>query len=207
MIPRALQNRVSRLEAVVAPALQEKLRQRVRKVVFPPFYAQKHAAEVVALVLYGDVDIHEELELAWNRAEKKLRVLFGAEIADTERCLREAKTEYLNARSFYHMTILDSLPGEDDKIKLSRALAPAPAWLLKFTGVERDALVLGFEMPDLSGAPELGRKARAQRDRWPSLPMGTIDAGGPCNDPDPKWTVETLIARCLRMKSPPDFRG
>jgi hypothetical protein len=196
MIPRASQNRLLPLEARVEAAAQEKLRQMARKVAFPPFYSQKHAAEVVALMLYGDVDIHEALELAWDRTEKKLRVLYGAEI---ERHVGKPKAEYLNARSFYHIYILDSLPGENDRIKLSRAFASAPAWLLKFTGVERDALLLGFEMPDLSGAPELGRKARAQRDRWPWLPRGTIDAGGPCDDPDPKWTVETLKARCLRL--------
>jgi hypothetical protein len=187
------------LEARVEAAAQEELRQIARRVGFPPFYALQHAGSVVALVLYGNVDIHEKLELAWDRAEKKLRVMYGAEI---ERHLRESKAEHLNPREFYHIHILEALPGEVDTIQLSRAFASAPPWLLKFTGVVRDALVIGFEMPDLSGAPELGRKARAQRDRWPRLPTGTIDAGGPCDDPDPKWTVETLIARCLRMKPP-----
>ena len=92
MIPRALQNRLLQLEARVEAAAQEELRQIARRVGFPPFYALQHAGSVVALVLYGNVDIHEKLELAWDRAEKKLRVMYGAEI---ERHLRESKAEHL----------------------------------------------------------------------------------------------------------------
>ena len=83
--------------------------------------------------------------------------------------------------------MFNSLPGANDNLKFERIFSKAPVWLLKFTGVEWDAKLLGFKLPKLIGAPDLGSEARLERNQWPILPKGTIDAGGPCSDPDEPW--------------------
>ena len=89
--------------------------------------------------------------------------------------------------------------GANDNLKFERIFSKAPVWLLKFTGVEWDAKLLGFKLRKLVGAPELGSEARRDRNRWPFLPEGTIDAGGPCSDADEPW--ERIIERAVRRIS------
>ncbi len=64
-----------------------------------------------------------------------------------------------------------------------------PAWILKFTGVHWDALILGIQIPNLLSAPPLGRDARQDRNRWPATPRFTIDAGGPCSEPEESASI------------------
>ncbi len=47
-----------------------------------------------------------------------------------------------------------------------------------------------------TSAPELGREARVDRDRWPSLPADTIDAGGPADQPEEPFA--TIVERLRR---------
>ena len=89
--------------------------------------------------------------------------------------------------------------GADDNLKFERIFSKAPVWLLKFTGIEWDAKLLGFKLRKLVGAPALGSEARLDRNQWPFLPEGTIDAGGPCSDPDEPW--ERIIERRCRELS------
>lgn len=195
MLPRSVHKRVRRLEAWVKHTAEEKSRREAKNRNTLLSRARNHAAEVVALILYGEVDIHEPLEHAYWRSIEELGPIVGAE---TEQKLREsgADDSRLRLSDIYRpWVLLNTLPGEDDRDKLSPIFCSGPAWLLKFTSVERDAALLGFELPDLSSAPELGRDARADRDRWPMLPRGTIDAGGPCDDPDPYLTSEELLMR------------
>jgi hypothetical protein len=192
MIPRTLQRRLSRVEALVEDAVEKKRRREADKSKRPWAYALIHATEVAALVLHGDVDINEPLSQAHRRAENKVRDLVGH---DVERYLREAKQGRFDPLALYPQFWLHTLPGEDEKSKFASVFASAPVWLLKYTSVQRDAALLGFELPDLSAAPALGRKARAQRDRWPFLPDGTIYDGGPCDDPDPHLSTEELLTR------------
>ena len=87
-----------------------------------------------------------------------------------------------------------NLPGGgNDNSKFERIFSEAPAWLLKFTAIEWDAKLLGFKLRELVGAPELGRQARLDRNYWPGLPSETIDAGGPCSEPDEPW--EKIVER------------
>jgi hypothetical protein len=158
---------------------------------------------VVALVLYGEVNPHERLRWAKLRAIGKLRVLVGAE---AERRVRDlAESQHMNVQFLaeyeYPKIMLESLPGKDDQSKFAHVFASAPIWLLKFTAVERDALLLGFDLPDLSGAPQLGRDARHDRDSWPLLPLKTIDAGGPCDDPDPPLTLEEILTHIRSLEN------
>ena len=94
------------------------------------------------------------------------------------------------------LLMFNALHGANDNLKFERIFSKAPVWLLKFTGVEWDAKLLGFKLRKLVGAPELGSEARLDRNRWPFLPEGTIDAGGPCSEPDEPW--ERIIERRCR---------
>ncbi len=93
-----------------------------------------------------------------------------------------------------------ALPGANDNLKFEQIFSNAPVWFLKFTGIEWDAKLLGFKLRELVGAPELGREARLDRNKWPGLPQETIDAGGPCSEVDEPW--EKIIARRCREISP-----
>ena len=99
----------------------------------------------------------------------------------------------LTALLLYAPVMFNNLRGGNDNLKFERIFSEAPAWLLKFTAVEWDAKLLGFKLRKLVGTPELGREARLDRNSWPSLPQGTIDAGGPCSEPDEPW--EKIVER------------
>ena len=108
-------------------------------------------------------------------------------------------------RACYPWLMFNALPGADDNLKFERIFSKAPVWLLNFTGIEWDAKLLGFKLPKLVGAPALGEEARRDRNRWPFLPKGTIDRGGPCSEPDEPW--EKIIERRCRELSYPRHRG
>jgi hypothetical protein len=153
-----------------------------------------HAVDVAAVVLYGEPKIEEPLGIAWSRVEEKLTKKFGA--AADEWWLREGEEELhpnLRVLFVYVPFMFDKLPGGNYNLKFERIFSEAPAWLLKFTAVEWDAKLLGFKLRKLVGTPELGRDARLDRNNWPSLPKGTIDAGGPCSEPDEPW--EKIVER------------
>jgi hypothetical protein len=54
----------------------------------------------------------------------------------------------------------------------------APIWLLQFTKIRLDALILEFQLPDLPTEPMWGIEGLKDAKRWPLLPLGTIGAGG-----------------------------
>ncbi len=96
-------------------------------------------------------------------------------------------------RSMMYPTVLFQTSSE---IHVEHILRKAPHWLLKFTGAHWDAAILGITLPKLTSAPTLGVEARLDRDRWPSLPLNTIDAGGPADQPEEP--VATTIERLRR---------
>ena len=91
------------------------------------------------------------------------------------------------------LLMFKTLHGANDNLKFERIFSKAPVWLLHFTGIEWDAKLLGFKLRKLVGAPALGSEARRDRNGWPWLPKGTIDAGGPCSEADEPW--EKIIER------------
>ena len=133
--------------------------------------------------------MEEPLRVAYSRMKEKLgEELFAA-----------AMDEWWSA------LMLDALRRADDNLKFERIFSKAPVWLLKFTGIEWDAKLLGFKLRKLVGAPALGWEARRDRNRWPFLPEGTIDAGGACSDPDEPW--ERIIERrCQSFRDGPRAR-
>lgn len=155
--------------------------------VLPDYCAKIHGASVAALVRYGEPKIDEPLTYAARRMSDKLAARFRTEVYKDETI-----PWHLYPALEIACFLKDDYDSEDGWID---SLRRAPGWLLRFAGVERDAEIYGFELPDLSRAPALGRLARQDRDRWPSLPTGTIDAGGPCDEPDLPIPTEDLLRR------------
>ena len=173
MIRRELKSQLIELEKRYAAVVHAK---RVKETA-PARWAHFHALQVAAVASYGEPKMEEPLRVADSRMREKLgEELFAA-----------AVDEWCSA------LMLDALSRADDNLKFERIFSKAPVWLLKFTGIEWDAKLLGFKLRKLVGAPALGWEARRDRNRWPFLPEGTIDAGGPCSDPDEPW--ERIIER------------
>jgi len=197
MIRRELKSQLIELEKRYAAAVAAKRDEENA----PARWAHFHAMGVAAVVLYGEPKMAEPLSEARSRMQEKLDEQFAA--AADEYWIRKngEKTHPDTRRFFCHVFMFEALPGADDNLKFERIFSKAPVWLLHFTGVEWDAKLLGFKLPKLVGAPALGQEARLDRNRWPQLPKGTIDAGGPCSEPDEPW--ERIIER--RCREP--FRG
>jgi hypothetical protein len=192
--PRGLSTRFSRLERRVKDALFEQRLWDGFIEFMPALYARSHSTAVVAVSRYGNPQIDEPLCHAYRRTMDELESLFKTEIAqwlEENNCSRYQLRA--GAVSPGIMILLNESEGKDARVAAD--LSSVPAWLLKFTGVKRDADILGYMLPDLSRAPKLGREARKDRDRWPLLPEGTIDAGGPCDEPDRQVTTEELLRR------------
>jgi hypothetical protein len=190
MIRRELKSQVNDLEKRIAAAVQAKR----DEVDAPVHFARIHAVRVAAVALYGEPKIDEPLRIAWSRVTEKVHKEFAA--AAEEWWIRErGEIPNLHIRaSLCSSLMFCNLPGGgNDNSKFERIFSEAPAWLLKFTAIEWDAKLLGFKLRELVGAPELGRQARLDRNYWPCLPSETIDAGGPCSEPDEPW--EKIVER------------
>lgn len=192
MIRRELKTRLIALERRYAAAVNAKRDEPYA----PARWAREHALRAASVLLYGEPKIEEPLRDALFRMELKLDKEFGAEANEY---YLGAKGENPNGlmRSYLCSSLMFSaLPGASDNCKFEQIFSKAPVWFLKFTGIEWDAKLLGFKLRKLVGGPALGSEARRDRNQWPFLPARTIDAGGPCSDPDEPW--ERIIERRLR---------
>ena len=191
MIRRGLKSQVNDLEKRIAAAVQAK-RDEIDALVH---FARIHAVRVAAVALYGEPKIEEPLRIAQSRMIEKLHKEFAA--AAEEYWIRNhGEKPNLIIRDYtccYLMFV--NLRGDNENSKFERIFSEAPAWLLKFTAIEWDANLLGFKLRELVGAPALGRQARLDRNCWPNLPSETIDAGGPCSEPDEPWE-KIVVRRC-----------
>jgi hypothetical protein len=196
MIRRELKGQLIELEKRYAAAVQAKRDEENA----PARSACFHAIEVAAIVLHGEPKIDEPLSVAYSRMQEKLDKEFAAAAEEYWiRKLGEKPHPTNPIRAFlYPMLMFDALRGADNNLKFERIFSKAPVWLLKFTGIEWDAKILGFKLRKLVGAPALGSEARRDRNRWPNLPEGTIDAGGPCSEADEPW--ERIIERRCRER-------
>jgi hypothetical protein len=192
MIRRELKSQLTELEKRYAAAVEAKRDEETA----PARWARFHAMEVAAVVLYGEPKIAEPLSAAHSRMQEKLDKQFAAAADECWLCQTGEKANPLIRGVLCQKLMFDALPGADDNLKFERIFSKAPVWLLHFTGVEWDAKLLGFKLRKLVGAPALGKEARLDRNRWPQLPEGTIDAGGPCSEPDEPW--ERIIERLCR---------
>ncbi len=192
VIRRELKIQVNDLQKRIAAAVDDKL----FEVYAPLNYANMHSRKVAAVALYGEPKIEEPLWNAARRAEQKLHDKFVAAAEELWSRQGEGVEMNLFVRAALCQTLMfDNLPGDNDNTKFKQIFSEAPVWLLKFTAVEWDAKILGFKLRELVGAPELGRRARLDRNSWPSLPSETIKFGGPCSEPDEPWE-EIVNRRC-----------
>jgi hypothetical protein len=197
MIRRELKSQVNDLEKRIAAAVQAKR----DEVDLPIYFALMHSTRVAAVALYGEPKIEEPLRIAQSRMIEKLHKEFAA--AAEELWIRKhGKKPNLFVRDdLYCCLMFVNLRGGNDNSKFEQIFLEAPAWLLKFTAVEWDANLLGFKRRELVGAPALGRQARLDRNCWPNLPSETIDAGGPCSEPDEPWE-KIVERRCHSILNP-----
>ena len=195
MIRRELKSQLIDLEKRYAAAVQAKRDEKDA----PARWAHMHAIEVAAVVLHGEPKMEEPLRVACFRMEQKLDKEFAAAADEYYLSVKGEKPPPLIREYLCSMLMFDALPGANDNFKFEQIFSKAPAWLLKFTGIEWDAKLLGFKLRKLVDAPALGSKARLDRNQWPFLPKGTIDAGGPCSNPDEPW--EKIVERqCHEMR-------
>jgi hypothetical protein len=192
MIRRELKSRLMELEKRYAAAVQAK-RDEKRA---PARWAYTHAIEAAAVVLHGEPKMEEPFRVAHSRMREKLGKEFAAAADELWLRARGEKPSPFIREHLCPMLMFDALRGANDNFKFEQIFSKAPDWLLKFTGIEWDAKLLGFTLRKLVGAPALGREARLDRNQWPFLPEGTIDAGGPCSDPDEP--CEKIIERRCR---------
>jgi hypothetical protein len=189
MIRRELKSQVNDLEKRIVAAVQAK-RDEVDASVH---FARIHSIKVAAVALYGEPKIEEPLRIAQSRMIEKLHKEFAA-AAEELWVRKHGEKPTLFIRDYlYCYLMFGNLRGGNENSKFERIFSEAPAWLLKFTAIEWDAKLLGFKLRKLVGAPALGRQARLDRNNWPDLPDETIDAGGPCSEPDEQW--EKIVER------------
>jgi hypothetical protein len=193
MIRRELKSQLIELEKRYAAAVEAKRKEENAL----GRWACIHAVQVAAVVLYGEPKIAEPLSVAHLRMQEKLDKQFAAAADEHYQVGGEVHLTLRGAN--YSLRMFNALPGADANFKFEQIFSKAPVWLLNFTGVEWDAKLLGFKLPNLIGTPALGAEARLDRNRWPFLPEGTIDRGGPCSEPDEPW--EKIVER-LRRRLP-----
>jgi hypothetical protein len=132
------------------------------------FQVQFHTAEVAAIVLEGEPKIDEPLIRARERAWER----FGLSGFPQEGGEPFAK----------HILLIEIISGKDETETFSRIFEQAPPWLLQFTTIALDALLLKFQLPDLSAPAKWGRDGIKDARRWPLLPLGMITAGEPVTE-------------------------
>jgi hypothetical protein len=162
--------RLSRLEQQVEPITAERARRELERDTRLRQAARDHATKVVTLALHGNPRIDEPLRFAWWRARDNLGLtdIPSAQIPDRLRAL-----------------VVANLPGDTENAKFAHVFRSAPQWLLAFCFCQIDAHLLGIDLPENSEpAPEPGREGILDRSKWPRLPTGTLEAGGPIPEPD-----------------------
>jgi hypothetical protein len=167
---RTGRRRLSRLEKQIEPIIAERERREMEIDKRLRQAARDHATMVVAVLLHGAPQIKEPLRFAWWRARDNLGLtdIPSAQILDRLRAL-----------------VVANLPGDTENAKFAHVLCSAPQWLLDFCCCHFDAHLLGFDLPENSEpVPEPGREGIVDRSKWPRLPIGTLEAGGPIFEPD-----------------------
>jgi hypothetical protein len=155
------------------------------------YEARCHATAVAAIVLSGKAKVDEPLKQAWARAlhHYKIKVdepeKWGGQVAAAQRLL----------------PII--MGGEEESARFTEIFRTAPVWLLQFTAMAMDARLLKFQLPDVSKNLRWGSAGFEDAQRWPLLPLGTMMAGDPIPELDPRrvW----LILFCMLTDPCLDF--
>jgi hypothetical protein len=174
---RKSRHKIAQSEKLLSAALQER-DERLKKLLREaPTHARRHATAVAAIVLSGQPRIYEPLSRAWARALRQ----YG--IGDND--------QHEAAQELYPTIIGD----REESSRFTEIFRRAPVWLLQFTGMALDARFLKFELPNISKKLRWGSSGFDDSRRWPLLPLGTISAGDPIPDLDPRWFF--IIVCCM----------
>jgi hypothetical protein len=145
--------------------------------------ARRHALAVAAIVRSGEPKIAEPLALAWKRT------LLHHDIRIPDGCENEVQ---FASPELYSAIIEDA----DERERFAEIFRTAPTWLLRFTAIRFDAVVLGFDLPSLSNKRARGVGGYL----WPELPLGRM-ADSPRHssnsDDDEEWCWALLTFRAL----------
>jgi hypothetical protein len=172
---RKSRHKIAKSEKLVSAARQERdesVKEFLRK--WPP-HARRHATAVAAIVLMGQPRIEEPLSRAWARALRQ----YG--IANNDQNQAAGK-------------LYPIIKGDrKESSRFTEIFSRAPVWLLQFTGMAMDASFLKFELPNISEKLRWGSAGFGDSRRWPLLPVGTMTAGDPIPDSDPRWFLIMLF--------------
>jgi hypothetical protein len=140
-------------------------------------FARTHATAVAAILMFGDPQIDEPLIRAWRRAFKSLGITplneYGREYSykhvHDPNDIKEFfdNFEYVGGcKELYPIIIKDA----NESQKFAEIFRDAPIWLLEFTNMRSDGLLLHFSVPPSSNK----FLNEAMRKRWPNIPFGTV---------------------------------
>ncbi len=165
--------RLSKNEQLVSTELKARnAKERESKRKFPS-HARLHATAVAAIVLAGQPQIDEPLNRAWGRALQQYKITMNE---------RGRLEDQLEAARRLHPLII----GGEESSRFVEIFETAPSWLLQFTAIATDARLLEFKLPDIPTKFKWGSDGFEEVRRWPLLPSGTLTAGDPIPDIDPR---------------------
>jgi hypothetical protein len=180
---RRFLHRIGKSEALLSAALKERDARLKQWAEILPIQARQHAIAVAAIVLSGQPRINESLSQAWTRAVQH----YGINVDDDQIAIA--------------WQLFPIIKG--DAARFTEIFRTAPIWLLQFTGMATDARLLKFDLPDVSKKLRWGSAGYEDARRWPLLPVGTMMAGDPIPDLDPRrlW----IIPFCMLTEPTLDF--
>jgi hypothetical protein len=174
---RRSRHKIEKCDEVVSAALKERdegLKQWLR---VAPTDARRHATAVAAIVLAGQPRVDEPLSRAWARALQHYGIDDKDQVAASQQLLSKI------------------IGDETESERFTEIFRTAPVWLLHFTAIALDARLLKFDLSLMSDTSRWGSAGFEDARRWPRLPVGTITAGDPIPDSDPRrlW----IIVACM----------
>jgi hypothetical protein len=170
---RRSRHRIGKCDELLSAALNER-DERVKQLLRVwPTHARRHATAVAAIVLSGQPRVDEPLNRAWARALQHYGIDNNDQVAASQRLLPIIKEDRKGPARF------------------TEIFRTAPVWLLQFTGMALDARLLKFDLPEISDTLKWGSAGLEDARRWPLLPVGTITAGDPIPELDPRrlWII------------------
>ena len=186
MMDRSLRHRLSKAEKLASTALKEgkeKERKAKKEIVrINVWHARYHAIAVAAIVLAGQPKIDEPLIHAWNRTLQRFKI----NVNDPGQLDNQVKAA--------QRLLPIIMKGDESLARFAEIFKTAPVWLLQFTGIAWDAHLLEFHLPDIKRL-RWGSAGYEEARQWPLLPSGTLTAGDPIPDIDPRqlWIAQFCI--------------
>src|SRR5262245_18514616 len=180
---RKSRHRIRKGEELLSAALKERGQRLKQSAEIWRTQARSHATAVAGIVLSGQPSVDEPLNLAWARALRHYGI--------------HANTDQIAAAQRLSPII------KGDPATFTELCRTAPVGLLQFTGMAMDARLLKFDLPDVSKRLNWGSAGYQDARRWPLLPIGTMTAGDPIPDLDPRrlW----IIPFCMMTNPILDF--